>query len=337
MPIRNQGYVVSLIQKLIMNLIGFIDKFPDEKACRAHFREQREKQGLKCRQCGHLNHYWISTEERWQCKKCSSKRNLRSGTVMESSNLPFRDWYIAMHLLTSTKKSFSALELQRQLGRKRYEPVWYMLHKLRAAMGKRDSRYRLKEFVELDEGFFESVSKKEDQPDDQAIKRGRGSDKQSKVLVMVESKPSQKKPKNKHRPARSCGHVKMIVVDDLKWDTVKPEIEATIESNSVVRTDGYSTYSKLKDIVNNHEAIIAPAKRASTVLPWVHTVIANAKRTLLGIHHMIGKAYMQNYLNELSWKMNRRFFADQLFDRIIVTALSDVWYRTQNQNILNSG
>jgi hypothetical protein len=36
-----------------------------------------------------------------------------------------------MHLLTSTKKSFSAKELQRQLGHKRYHLIWHMLHKLR--------------------------------------------------------------------------------------------------------------------------------------------------------------------------------------------------------------
>ncbi|OAV64164.1 hypothetical protein Barb4_04372 [Bacteroidales bacterium Barb4] len=49
---------------------------------------------------------------------------------MHGSNLPFRYWFIAIHLLTGIGKSFSALELQRQLGHKRYEPIWYMLHKL---------------------------------------------------------------------------------------------------------------------------------------------------------------------------------------------------------------
>jgi hypothetical protein len=48
---------------------------------------------------------------------------LRANTVMHKSKLPFRYWFIAMHLLTSTKKSFSAKELQRQLGHKRYHPV----------------------------------------------------------------------------------------------------------------------------------------------------------------------------------------------------------------------
>ena len=318
--------------------MNFISSFPDEATCRSHLREQREQAGIVCNRCGHTEHHWWPSHQKWQCKRCGSRKSLRSGTVMESSNLPVREWYIAMHLLTSTKKSFSALELQRQLGRKRYEPVWYMLHKLRAAMGKRDNRYELKEFVELDEGFFERVRQKNDQTMEEPPKRGRGSQKQSKVLVMVESKPSAKPPKNnRKKPARSCGHVKMIVVEDLSWETVKPVVENSIDKKATVRTDDSTTYSKLKESVSSHQAIKTPPKQASTVLPWVHTVIANTKRTLLGIHHMIGEHYMQNYLNEIAWKMNRRYFGEKMFDRLMVTAITDVWYVKPDTNCPDYG
>jgi hypothetical protein len=76
-------------------------------------------------------------------------------------------------LLTSTKKSFSTLELQRQLGHNRYEPVWYMLHKLRAAMDNRDELYKLSGVIELDEGFFSTEISKNEK--DATLKRGRGS------------------------------------------------------------------------------------------------------------------------------------------------------------------
>lgn len=44
-------------------------------------------------------------------------------------------WYKTIFLLSTTKKGFSSKEIQRQLGLKRYEPVWAMVHKLRKAMG----------------------------------------------------------------------------------------------------------------------------------------------------------------------------------------------------------
>ena len=68
---------------------------------------------------------------------------------MHGSKLPFRYWFIAMHLLTATKKSISAAELQRQLGHKRYQPVWELMHKLRSVMGKRDDKYTLKGCIEV--------------------------------------------------------------------------------------------------------------------------------------------------------------------------------------------
>ena len=64
-----------------------------------------------------------------------------------------------MKYMTMTKKGVSAKEMQRLLGFKRYEPAWYMMHKLRVVMGKRDDLYVLSKSVEIDEGFFESIKK----------------------------------------------------------------------------------------------------------------------------------------------------------------------------------
>jgi hypothetical protein len=88
--------------------------------------------------------------------------------------------------MTYSKKGISAKELQRQLGRKRYEPVWLMMHKIRTAMGKRDDRYKLDDMVEFDEGYFETETKDIDK---QILKRGRGSQKQINLAVMPESTP----------------------------------------------------------------------------------------------------------------------------------------------------
>ena len=70
-------------------------------------------------------------------------------------------------------------------------------------------------------------------------------------------------------------------------------------------------------------------KDAIKVLPWVHTMISNAKRTLLGVHHMISKKYTQNYLDEFCYKVNRRNFGDKLFDRLLIACVT-----TNYQNII---
>jgi len=137
--------------------------------------------GLACEKCGCMDHYFRKTDYKFECKKCHSRKSLRSGKVMEQNNLPFRYWLICIELMTLTRKSFSALEMQRMIGHKRYEPIRYMMHKIRRVMSIRDSKYQLNSCIKFDEGFFERVDNKEvledkkNSPTDTPNKRERGS------------------------------------------------------------------------------------------------------------------------------------------------------------------
>lgn len=312
-----------------MILSEFFRKYPDEDACKMAFKQIRDQQGVVCKKCQGRQHYWKADKWQYECKSCRFRTTLRSGTVMEGSKLPYRYWLTAMALLTSTKKSFSALEVQRQLGHKRYEPIWAMLHKLRIAMGKRDKRYELKEYIEMDEGFFESVPGK-GKGDGGPKKRGRGSQKQSKVLVAIESAPveeEEKKTKYKHSPNRQCGYLKMIVMDDLTAVGIDFEVRNNVNKDSTVLTDGYKGYSRIKNSVKKHSTFICKDKNeVDKAFPWVHTAISNAKKICLGIHHAINAIYMQNYLNEFCYKFNRKYFGAKIFDRLLIASVSDTWY-----------
>ncbi len=114
---------------------------------------------------------------------CDYQTTLRSGTLFQASKIPYHYWIYAIVLMTYTKKSISALEMQRQLGHKRYEPIWAMMHKIRKAMGNRDSRYQLEELIELDDGFVKTFKDK-DGDDSNGNKLGRGTQENSNILVM---------------------------------------------------------------------------------------------------------------------------------------------------------
>jgi len=206
-----------------MKIQDFFKKFPDESSCKTHFKAERDKQGVICKRCSGLKHYWISTRDQYQCKNCKFRTTLRSGTLLHGSQLPYYYWYFSIMLLTGTKKSFSALEVQRQLGHLYYEPIWSMLHKIRYAMGKRDDNYQLHDQIELDEGFFEIVPNKEDRQriaqeianNNGKLKRGKGSQKQISVLVMVESKDVEASDKYKHKAQKKVGFIKMKIIKKL--------------------------------------------------------------------------------------------------------------------------
>jgi len=305
-----------------MKLLEFNTHYPDEESCKSSFKSYREQEGVKCKKCGGTSHYWKKKREQWQCKNCAHRTTLKSGTVMQSSKLPFQYWFIAMHLITSTKKSFSAKEIQRQIGHKRYEPIWAMVHKLRSVMGLRDDEYQLNDEFELDDGFFETVSITRDKT--VALKRGRGSQRQSTVLVAVESKPAEQDYNSKkHGTKKRVKFLKMKVINSLKKDQTTETVKKMVEENSKIVSDASTSYNDLKQNYQ-HDAKVVPKKEIKAVLPWVHKAISNAKRLLLDVHHRIDDDFLQNYLNEFCYKFNRRHF-DNLFDRLLVAAVSYRW------------
>jgi len=305
-----------------MNFLDFIKLYPDEASCINHFRQVKEKKGIVCKKCGCMHHYWNKTYNSHDCSKCRYRTTLRSGTVMESSKLPFQYWLYAIYLMTMTKKSFSALEVQRQLAHKRYEPIWTMMHKIRSVMGLRDNKYEFEGVVELDDAFFKTHS---DDEKDSKTKRGRGSQKQSTVLVMAKVEPKRGRPKT-HKKSSAFRYVKMIVIPDSTAQTMNDVVSANTDSLSVIKSDGWRGFNKIKEVSSKHIQKVVTPKEASKILPWVHTMISNAKRNFLGINHKIKDDYLQNYLDEFCYKVNRRYFGQDLFERLMIAAVDDTWY-----------
>jgi transposase-like protein len=173
--------------------------------------------------------------------------------------------------------------------------------------------------IELDEGFFSTEIGEEEK--DKPLKRGRGSQKKSKVLVMAESEPVEG-VKTKNGKPRKVGHLKMIVIDNLKSGTITPVVEETVSGSSIIDCDDSNSYVKLKNRVEEHRPQVIPENEIEKTLPWVHIAISNAKRMLLDIFHDIKAQYLQNYLNEFCYKFNRRYFGEFLFDRLMIAAVS---------------
>lgn len=300
-----------------MNIFNFSAHFDSEEACRLHFKSERDKVGISCRRCGHTHHYWIKSVWSYECKSCKSRTSLRSGTIMQSSNLSFMTWYKAMFLMTATKKGFSSKEIQKQLGLKRYEPVWAMVHKLRKAMGNRDARYTLEGMIEMDEGYFTVESSEIEQ---EQGKRGRGAAGKQNVMIMAESTPLEDTDTGKKE--RQCRYFKAKVLDDHKAEGVNETVAISLDEQSIVFTDKSTSYVDIADFVELHITEKSDKDTTRETLKWVHITISNAKRNLLGNFHKIKRKYLQLYLNEFVYKLNRRYFEDKLFDRLVIASIT---------------
>jgi hypothetical protein len=299
-----------------MTILEFTTQFPDEYACRMDFKAKREKEGVICKKCNCTKQYWLQNKWQWQCSECKFRTTLRSGTIMQSAKLSFLKWYTVMAFMSFSKKGISALEMQRQLGHKRYATIWILMHKLRKGMGLRDEKYQLNDAVELDEGYFEHATSEQI-----VLKRGRGSQRKANVAVMAESTPLEDIDTGKK--SNHVRYFKMKVLKTHEKTEVNQVVAEFINENATIFSDKSSSYVNFSDYFEAHQTFKSDKEVTKTSLKWVHIAISNAKRNLLGVYHMIKLKYLQLYLNEFCYKLNRRNFGNCLFDRLVIATIKN--------------
>jgi hypothetical protein len=134
----------------------FEQLFPDDAACAAFFGKARWGGGFTCSWCGVVGEpfRFEARTEVLRCRACRKDVGLTAGTVMERSHTPLLTWFWAAHLISSQAPGMSSVQFQRQLGLKRYETAFGVLHKLRAGMVRSDCEKicgKPQEYVEVDE------------------------------------------------------------------------------------------------------------------------------------------------------------------------------------------
>jgi hypothetical protein len=176
-------------------------------------------------------------------------------------------------MMSATKKGFSTKKIQRQLGLKRYESVWAMVHKIRVAMGQRDGKYTLEGMIEADEGYFTvgaSAAERSKQ------KAGRGSKTKSNVMVVSESTVLEDVETGKID--RQCRYFKAKVLEYHKTEGTDGTLKDAIDGEtSIVFSDKSTSYLNIEDYVDIHITEKSSEQTTKETLRWVHIAIGNAK------------------------------------------------------------
>jgi transposase-like protein len=110
-----------------------IRHFSDEQVCIDTVAAARWPKGPICPKCDHTEHYYLSTQRRWKCKKCGRQFSVKVGTIFEDSPVGLDKWLCALWMLTNCKNGISSYEIHRALGVTQ-KTGWFMLHRLRLAM-----------------------------------------------------------------------------------------------------------------------------------------------------------------------------------------------------------
>ena len=274
------------------NLRDFQRQFATEEACQDYLAACRWPDGFVCPRCGQARAYRLVKQRRWQCAACRYQVSLTAGTVLHNTKTALTVWFWAAYLAVTDKRGISALLLQRQLGLRRYETAWMLLHKLRRAMVN-VAREPLRGDVEIDDTWVGGP-----QPGIRGSRQLKGR-KAAIVMVAVEKR------------GRASNRLRMAVVLDFTQATMLHFVRQHVAPGATVYTDGLKGYAGLAAAGVQHVARRQPLRTelrrgTPSVVPLADRAIGNFQQWLIGTYHGVSKAQLPVYLDEFVFRHNRR-------------------------------
>lgn len=268
------------------NMVEFMERFADEKACREYLVGVRWPQGFVCPSCKSTTG-WTTARGTTFCGSCRRQTSPTSGTVFHKSRVGLRPWFLAMWLGCTQRTGLSAKGLQREVGLGSYQTAWLMLQKLRQAMV-RIGRDKLRGSVEADETYLGG--------EEEGV-TGRKLVNKALIAVAVEL------------DGRKVGRVRLRHVPDASGESLGGFIAESVEPGSAIHTDGWAGYNGLKAAGYKHRVTPTADDEdlAVKAFPHVHLVASLLKRWLGATHQgRVGHKHLQGYLDEFCFRFNRR-------------------------------
>src|SRR3954447_11045531 len=286
------GEITVLSDDLPEDMPAFLARFGTDGQCREYLFKARWPDGFRCPACGHDDAYALKTKIVYECAACRKQHSLLAGTIFEQTKTGLAKWFLAIHLVTSSKGGIAATELKRQLGLGSYQTAWTWLHELRKAMVHPD-RQPLAGRVEADETHVGGP---------RPGKRGRGAAGKTLVAGAVEA------GRGKARERR-LGRLRLASLADASAESLEAFLAAHVAKPATVATDGWRGYLRPPAQGYDHEPVSLSTSRgdAALRLPGIHLVFSLVKRWLLGTHHgAVSEKHLPAYLDEYVFRFNRR-------------------------------
>jgi transposase-like protein len=285
-----------------VNLVDVHTMFPTEDKCRELLVRLRWPRGPECPRCKAPAVELETNKQLFYCKDCDYQFSVMTGTVFNDTHLPLFKWFAATMLLCEAKKGMSACQIQRTLGMS-YKTAWYLCHRIRHAMAQTD-KPMFDGTVEMDETYVGGVNKG----------KGRIARVDNKEVVVGIRKRN--------------GDLRFFHASDAKAGTLAQYIRENIsEDVEVMITDDFSSHpvAMKKAGIKNHKTITH--SKGVYVMGNIHTNTVESafsllKRGIMGTWHRISVKHLASYLEEMTFRFNRRNRPDLFLDtlRHMVTA-----------------
>lgn len=281
------------------NIFELIKLFPSEKTCHQYLAARRWETGvINCPHCDHEEVYVFSDGIRYKCTKCKLKFTAKTGTFMDSSKLATIKWIYAMYLILH-KKGISSIQLGKDLGVSQ-KTAWFMLHRIRLALGNENDDEMLEGTVEIDETFVGGKSRFKHK--DKRPKYNPGREFPDKVPVIGLLQRKQINSRGDVIPAR----VRTFAIDNVQMLTITKAVRKHVKLGSNVMGDGFIGYRVLQKTYN-----VGSVDHSSGyyVNGDIHTNTIEGfwsqfKKGIKSTYHKMTRKHLNKYANEFAFKYN---------------------------------
>jgi transposase-like protein len=287
----------TIPKELRFTVEDFHRRFPDNDACLEYLKEQRWPSGVApCAKCGEdRKHHRVTGRPAYACDYCGSMISPMAETVFEHSSTSLRLWFYAMYLMGSTRCGISAKQIQRETG-VTYKTAWRMFRQIRTLLG--EDLQLEGSTVEVDEMYVGGRTRRI-----HAMEKPK-----TPVLGVVQ---------------RKSGRVIARVAADTTKPTLHGFIKEYVLPGSVVFTDDYASYDGIEGRNYRHyrirhsERVYVTGSRGQIHTQTIEGFWSLVKRGIGGVYHSVSKKYLQSYLNEYSFRYNRRETGNLIFWAIL--------------------
>ncbi len=281
----------------------FNRQFPDDNACFEHLREQRFPDGVAyCATCKkESQHHRIKGRPVYACDECLTQISPMAGTIFEHSSTSLRLWYYAMYLMASTRCGISAKQIQRETG-VTYKTAWRMFRQIRSLLSEGDMQLE-GEAVEIDETYYGGKRKG---GHGRQLRNDKGEEMYAPVFGIVERK----------------GRVRAFATPNVKSSTLLPIVRDYVLPKSTIFTDEYKVYGGIKNMKKGYTHRRIKHQAHVYVRGNVHTNTIEGfwslvKRGIGGVYHQVSTKYLQSYLDEYTFRYNRRDQGNLIFTSLL--------------------